>query len=85
MFICLNWLFFYICRVFSTVAESVGKHLSPKSSSVVSWHFLSNALMTLIKTLLKCINVTADENIVEAGDFNFNLLLNKYVEVFVNY
>lgn len=67
------------------MAESVGKHLSPKSSSVVSWHFLSNALMTLIKTLLKCINVTADENIVEAGDFNFNLLLNKYVEVFVNY
>lgn len=54
-------------RVFSIVAESVGKHLSPKSSSVVSWPFLNNALMTLIKTLLKCINITVDENIVEAG------------------
>lgn len=54
-------------RVFSTVAESVGKHLSPKSSSVVSWPFLSNALMTIIKTLLKCIRITIDENIIEAG------------------
>lgn len=64
-------------RVFSTVAESVGIHLSPKSSSVVSWPFLSNALMTIIKTLLKCINVTVDENIIEAG----NKLLNffKYI------
>lgn len=54
-------------RVFSTVAESVGKHLSPKNSSVVSWPFLSNALTTIIKTLLKCIHVTIDENIIEAG------------------
>jgi len=54
-------------RVFSIVAESVGKHLSPKSSSVVSWPFLSNALMTIIKTLLKCVDVTVDENIIEAG------------------
>lgn len=57
----------FIFRVFSTVAESVGKHLSPKSSSVVSWPFLSNALMTIINTLLKCISVTVDENIIEAG------------------
>lgn len=58
-------------RVFSIVAESVGKHLSPKSSSVVSWPFLCNALMTIIKTLLKCINVTFDENIIEAGIITF--------------
>lgn len=63
-------------RVFSIVAESVGKHLSPKSSSVVSWPFLNNALMTIIKTLLKCVDVTIDENIIEAGKitntyFNF--------------
>ncbi|CAI6351779.1 unnamed protein product [Macrosiphum euphorbiae] len=55
-------------RVFSIVAESVGKHLSPKSSSVVSWPFLSNALMTIIKTLLKCVDVTVDENIIEAAN-----------------
>jgi hypothetical protein len=45
----------------------VGKHLSPKNSSVVSWPFLNNALMTLIKTMYKCISVTVDENIIEAG------------------
>uniref|UniRef100_A0A2S2R2K0 non-specific serine/threonine protein kinase n=1 Tax=Sipha flava TaxID=143950 RepID=A0A2S2R2K0_9HEMI len=55
-------------RVFSIVAESVGKHLSPKNSSVVSWPFLNNALMTLIKTMYKCISVTVDENIIEAGN-----------------
>lgn len=54
-------------RVFSIVAESVGKHLSPKISSVVSWPFLNNALMTLIKTMHKCISITVDENIIEAG------------------
>lgn len=57
----------HVFRVFSIVAESVGNHLSPKSSSVVSWPFLSNALMTIIKTLLKCVDVTIDENIIEAG------------------
>jgi len=56
-----------VFRVFSTVAESVGKHLSPKSSSAVSWPFLSKALMTIIKTLLKCFDVTVEENIIEAG------------------
>jgi len=71
-------------RVFSIVAESVGKHLSPKSSSVVSWPFLSNALMTIIKTLLKCVDVTIDENIIEAGKitntyfFYVYLLISKY-------
>lgn len=56
-----------IFRVFSTVAESVGKHLSPKISTVVSWPFLCNALMTITKTLIKCIDIAVDENIVEAG------------------
>lgn len=60
-------------RVFSTVAESVGKHLSPLSSSVVSWPFLSNALMTLINTLFKCINVIIDENVIEAGNKKKNV------------
>ncbi|VVC40721.1 Hypothetical protein CINCED_3A013789 [Cinara cedri] len=63
-------------RVFSTVAESVGIHLSPQSSSVVSWPFLSNALLTIIKTLLKCINVTVNENIVEAANNCIWLMLN---------
>lgn len=58
---------FCMFRVFSTVTESAGKHLSPKSSSVVSWPFLSNALMTIIQTLLKCLHVTVNENIIEAG------------------
>lgn len=62
-------------RVFSTVAESVGKHLSPKSSSAVSWHFLSKALMTIIKTLLKCIDITVEENIIEAGKIFYLILL----------
>lgn len=62
-------------RVFSIVAESVGKDLSPKSSSVVSWPFLSNALMTIIKTLLKCIDITVDENIIEAGKTYFFCLI----------
>lgn len=55
-------------RVFCTVAESVGEHLSPKNSSVVSWSFMSNALMVVIKTLLKCMNIITNENIVEAGN-----------------
>ncbi|XP_050421824.1 serine/threonine-protein kinase SMG1 [Adelges cooleyi] len=55
-------------RVFCTVAESVGEHLSPKNSSVVSWSFMSNALMVVIKTLLKCMNIITNENIVEAAN-----------------
>jgi len=66
-------------RVFSIVAESVGKHLSPKSSSVVSWPFLNNALMTIINTLLKCIDVTIDENIIEAGKITITIIILKCI------
>lgn len=61
------FIIFKFFRVFSTVAESVGKHLSPKSSSVITWQFLSKALLTIIKTLLKCLSYTVNENIIEAG------------------
>lgn len=81
--------FFFLYRVFSTVAESVGKHLSPKSSSVVTWPFLSNALMTVIRTLLKCMNVTIDENIIEAGkiilSYNLKVIFDSYNCIFQNY
>ncbi|XP_050541278.1 serine/threonine-protein kinase SMG1 [Daktulosphaira vitifoliae] len=62
-------------RVFCTVAESVGEHLSPKNSSVVSWSFLSNALTIVLKTLINCMNIILNENIVEAANNCIWLLL----------
>jgi len=73
------FLLLFLFRVFSIVAESVGKHLSPKSSSVVSWPFLNNALMTIINTLLKCIDVTFDENIIEAGKITNKIIIFKCI------
>lgn len=81
LYTCFNFITF---RVFSTVAESVGQHLSPKSSSVVSWPFMNNALITLIKTLLKCIDVIIDENIIEAGKI-FYLVIYVNLLIIPNY